>query len=172
LSPAQPVRLPVPIRVLFVCMGNICRSPTAEGVMRSLVAQAGLQESIELDSAGTGSWHVGSPPDARASATARTRGVSLEGSARQVRRADFDDFDLLIAMDAANVRELRGLADGDEQRAKVRLLREFDAASAATGELDVPDPYYGPGDGFAEVFDLVQAACAGLLERIEAGELQ
>ena len=172
MSPAQPVRLPVPIRVLFVCMGNICRSPTAEGVMRSLVAQAGLQESIELDSAGTGSWHVGSPPDARASATARTRGVSLEGSARQVRRADFDDFDLLIAMDAANVRELRGLADGDEQRAKVRLLREFDAASAATGELDVPDPYYGPGDGFAEVFDLVQAACAGLLERIEAGELQ
>ena len=172
MSPAQPVRLPVPIRVLFVCMGNICRSPTAEGVMRSLVAQAGLQESIELDSAGTGSWHVGSPPDARASATARTRGVSLEGSARQVRRADFDDFDLLIAMDAANVRELRGLADGDEQRAKVRLLREFDAASAATGELDVPDPYYGAGDGFAEVFDLVQAACAGLLERIEAGELQ
>jgi low molecular weight protein-tyrosine phosphatase len=172
VSAAQPVRLPVPIRVLFVCMGNICRSPTAEGVMRSLVAQAGLQESIELDSAGTGSWHVGSPPDARASATARTRGVSLEGSARQVRRADFDDFDLLIAMDAANVRELRGLANGDEQRAKVRLLREFDAASAATGELDVPDPYYGAGDGFAEVFDLVQAACVGLLERIEAGELQ
>ena len=168
MSPAQPVRLPVPIRVLFVCMGNICRSPTAEGVMRSLVAQAGLQESIELDSAGTGSWHVGSPPDARASATARTRGVSLEGSARQVRRADFDDFDLLIAMDAANVRELRGLADGDEQRAKVRLLREFDAASAATGELDVPDPYYGAPGGFEEVFDIVQAGCEGLLAEIRA----
>jgi protein-tyrosine phosphatase len=173
----------LPIRVLFVCLGNICRSPTAEGVMRSLVAQAGLGESIELDSAGTGSWHVGSPPDARASATARARGVTLEGSSRQVRRTDFDDFDLLIAMDAANVRELQGLIDGDQQhpegqtprgagrRAKVRLLREFDPASAGTGELDVPDPYYGAGDGFAEVFDLVQAACRGLLGQIEAGEL-
>jgi protein-tyrosine phosphatase len=160
------------MRLLFVCLGNICRSPTAEGVMRSLVVQAGLQESIELDSAGTGSWHVGSPPDARASATARARGVTLEGISRQVRRTDFDDFDLLIAMDAANMRELQGLAHGDQERSKVRLLREFDPASAGSGELDVPDPYYGAGDGFAEVFDLVQAACTGLLSQIEADELQ
>jgi protein-tyrosine phosphatase len=158
-------------RILFVCLGNICRSPTAEGVMRSLVAQAGLQDSIELDSAGTGAWHVGSPPDERATEAASIRGVALEGSARQVRTADFKDFDLLIAMDSANLRDLRALAQGDEERAKVRLLREFDPASAVAGDLDVPDPYYGAGDGFAKVFDLVQAACEGLLAQIQAGEI-
>jgi protein-tyrosine phosphatase len=158
-------------RILFVCLGNICRSPTAEGVMRSLVAQAGLEDSIELDSAGTGAWHVGSPPDARATEAASTRGVALEGSARQVRTTDFKDFDLLIAMDSANLRDLRALAQGDEERAKVRLLREFDPTSVGSGDLDVPDPYYGTGDGFAKVFDLVQAACEGLLSQIQAGEI-
>jgi protein-tyrosine phosphatase len=158
-------------RILFVCLGNICRSPTAEGVMRSLVAQAGLEDSIELDSAGTGAWHVGSPPDQRATAAAGDRGVVLEGAARQVRAADFDDFDLLIAMDSANLRDLRALAHDEEQRAKVRLLREFDPASAGSADLDVPDPYYGSGDGFAEVFELVRAACEGLLTQIRAGEI-
>jgi protein-tyrosine phosphatase len=158
--------------ILFVCLGNICRSPTAEGVMRSLVVQAGLEDSIELDSAGTGAWHVGSPPDERATAAADTRGVTLEGSARQVRTTDFKDFDLLIAMDGANLRDLRALAHGDEERAKVRLLREFDPASAGAGDLDVPDPYYGAGDGFAKVFDLVHAACEGLLAQIQAGEIR
>jgi protein-tyrosine phosphatase len=160
-----------PVRLLFVCLGNICRSPTAEGVMRSLVVQAGLQEQIVLDSAGTGSWHVGNPPDSRSSAAARARGVTLDGSSRQVTDEDFDDFDLLIAMDSSNLRDLQELARDDRQRAKVRLLREFDPQSAATGDLDVPDPYYGVGDGFARVFDLVHAACVGLLEKIEAGEL-
>ena len=98
--------------------------------MRSLVEQAGLQDSVELDSAGTGAWHVGSPPDARASAAAESRGVRLEGRARQVRRTDFDDFDLLLAMDTSNMRELRQLAPGVQEREKVRLLREFDPASA------------------------------------------
>ena len=158
-------------RILFVCLGNICRSPTAEGVMRSLVAQAGLEHSIELDSAGTGAWHVGSPPDERATTAASTRGVALAGSARQVRTADFKDFDLLIAMDSANLRDLRVLAHGDEERAKVRLLREFDPVSAGAGDLDVPDPYYGAGDGFAKVFDLVHAGCEGLLAQIQAGEI-
>jgi protein-tyrosine phosphatase len=158
-------------RLLFVCLGNICRSPTAEGVMRSLVVQAGLEDSIELDSAGTGAWHVGSPPDERATAEAHTRGVALEGSARQVRTSDFKDFDLLIAMDSANLRDLRALAHGDEERAKVRLLREFDPASTGSGGLDVPDPYYGAGDGFAKVFDLVHAACEGLLSQIQEGEI-
>jgi protein-tyrosine phosphatase len=158
-------------RLLFVCLGNICRSPTAEGVMRELVARAGLQDEIELDSAGTGAWHVGSVPDARASAAAGARGVALEGSARQVRTTDFQDFDLLIAMDRANLRDLRALAHGDDERAKVRLLREFDPASTEADDLDVPDPYYGTGDGFAEVFELVSAACAGLLAQIRAGEL-
>jgi protein-tyrosine phosphatase len=159
------------VRLLFVCLGNICRSPTAEGVMRTLVAQAGLEDSIELDSAGTGAWHVGSPPDERATAEAHARGVALEGSARQVRTSDFKDFDLLIAMDSANLRDLRALAHGDEERAKVRLLREFDPASTGSGDLDVPDPYYGAGDGFAKVFDLVHAACEGLLSQIQGGEI-
>jgi protein-tyrosine phosphatase len=174
--PAHPVRLPacapqgVPFRVLFVCLGNICRSPTAEGVMRALVTEANLQDSIELDSAGTGGWHVGSAPDARASATARGRGIVLQGSARQVRDEDFFDFDLLLAMDSENMRELRARAPGENERAKVKLLRDFDPASSGTADLDVPDPYYGAPGGFEEVFDLVHGACEGLLERIRAGE--
>ncbi len=159
------------MRLLFVCLGNICRSPTAEGVMRSLAEQAGMGERIEIDSAGTGAWHVGSPPDARASATARARGVALEGVARQVVLDDFEEFDLVLAMDRENLRALRRLAPNDEQRGRIHLLREFDPASAGA-DLDVPDPYYGAGDGFEEVFDLVHAACAGLLERIKAGELE
>jgi protein-tyrosine phosphatase len=154
------------VRLLFVCLGNICRSPTAEGVMRSLVEGEGLQDAFELDSAGTGAWHVGSPPDGRASAAARARGVVLDGRARQVRLEDFDDFDVLLAMDGENMRELRQLAPGEEERAKVRLLREFDPASAGVRELDVPDPYYGAAGGFEEVFELVQAACEGLLEQL------
>lgn len=168
--PAPPARLPVPVRVLFVCLGNICRSPTAEGVMRMLVEREGLQSAIHVESAGTGGWHVGSPPDARAAEAARARGVALDGTARQVRAQDFDDFDLLVAMDGENQRALRTLAPGEQEREKVRLLREFDPASASmdagTGDLDVPDPYYGGAGGFDEVFELVQAACEGLLAQI------
>jgi protein-tyrosine phosphatase len=165
------------VRLLFVCLGNICRSPTAEGVMRELVAREGLADDVQVESAGTGAWHVGSAPDRRASAAARAHGVALEGSARQVAEADFDDFDLLLAMDRQNARELRARARGERQAAKVRLLREFDPASvagdgsAAGHDLDVPDPYYGGDDGFDEVFALVQAACAGLLEQIRAGRV-
>jgi low molecular weight protein-tyrosine phosphatase len=159
------------LRLLFVCLGNICRSPTAEGVMRSLVVEAGLQDSIELDSAGTGAWHVGSPPDARATAAARSRGTVLEGHARQVTPEDLDFYDLVIAMDSENMGALRALAPGRAQRAKVRMLREFDPASVDQGDLDVPDPYYGGEGGFDHVYDLVEAACRGLLERIQAGEL-
>jgi protein-tyrosine phosphatase len=166
-----------PVRVLFVCLGNICRSPTAEGVMRELVASEGLEGAIAVESAGTGAWHVGSPPDARAAEAALAHGVALGGTARQVRAQDFQDFDYLVAMDAENLRALRSLAHGEEERAKVRLLREFDAASAPplgaeaggaqdAADLDVPDPYYGGADGFDEVFELVRAACAGLLEQL------
>jgi protein-tyrosine phosphatase len=166
-------------RLLFVCLGNICRSPTAEGVMGALVREEGLVGVIDLDSAGTGAWHVGSAPDARARQAARERGVILEGRARQVRPEDFAEFDLLLAMDSENAHELRRIAGDDEERAKVRLLREFDPASAPAspasaaqgGDLDVPDPYYGGPGGFDEVFDLVQAACRGLLEEIRAGRV-
>jgi protein-tyrosine phosphatase len=168
-APESPARPPLPFKLLFVCLGNICRSPTAEGVMRALVADAGLEEAIHIDSAGTGSWHVGSAPDERATDAARARGLVLEGTARQVQPADFVDFDLLVAMDGENARELGALAEDDEQRAKVRLLREFDPQSPP--DLDVPDPYYGGPGGFDEVLDLVQAACEGLLVEIREGRV-
>jgi protein-tyrosine phosphatase len=152
--------------ILFVCLGNICRSPTAEGVMRALVREAGLERSIEVDSAGTGGWHVGSAPDERAAAAARARGITLAGHARQVSAEDLIDFDLVLAMDNANLSELRRLASDEQQLEKVRLLREFDPASEGARDLDVPDPYYGSHDGFAEVLDLVEAACAGLLAHV------
>lgn len=153
-------------RVLFVCMGNICRSPTAEGVMRGLVTKAGLGDRIELDSAGTGAWHAGSSPDPRSTAAAARRGISLAGAARQVRLEDFDAFDMIVALDGANARDLRRLAPDSAAAGKVRLLREFDPAGGA--ELDVPDPYYGEADGFGHVLDLVDAACRGLLHELQA----
>jgi protein-tyrosine phosphatase len=161
-------------RILFVCLGNICRSPTAESVMRALVREAGLEESIELDSAGTGAWHVGNPPDERATATARTRGIVLEGAARVLRREDFDAFDLVIAMDRKNLADLRRLAPDERARSRIRLLREFDPASVdqdPTHPLDVPDPYYGGPRGFEDVLDLVHAACEGLLVQVRVGQV-
>jgi len=160
-----------PVRLLFVCLGNICRSPTAEGVMRSLVDADGLRERVEIDSAGTGAWHVGSPPDARATEAAASQGVTLSGQARRVEPDDFERFDLILAMDAANLRDLRALAGSPEAAAKVRLLREFDPASAGERDLDVPDPYYGGEHGFGRVFEMVQAACGGLLDEIRAGRV-
>jgi protein-tyrosine phosphatase len=171
VAQSRSVRRPVPVRLLFVCLGNICRSPTAQGTMRALVREAGLEDEIELDSAGTGSWHVGSAPDERATAAAAGRGIALEGAARSVRAEDFNDFDLILAMDRQNLGELRRLAPDASARSRVRLLREFDPTSAGREDLDVPDPYYGEGDGFELVLDHVQAACAGLLAQIRAGEL-
>jgi protein-tyrosine phosphatase len=153
--------------LLFVCLGNICRSPTAEGVMRDLLRREGLERQIRLDSAGTGAWHIGEPPDARATAAARARGIALEGAARQVRAEDFEDFDLLLAMDRRNVRDLHQLAPDAESSSRIRLLREFDPLS--DGDLDVPDPYHGGPRGFEDVLDLVQAACLGLLAEVRGG---
>ena len=133
--------------------------------MRSLVRERGLEDTVVIDSAGTGGWHVGAPPDERSTSAAARRGITLEGAARKVRAGDFDDFDLILAADRENVAALRALAPDDEARAKVRLLREFDPASAG-GDLDVPDPYYGAEGGFDEVLDLVEAACAGLLDEV------
>jgi protein-tyrosine phosphatase len=158
------------VRILFVCLGNICRSPTAEGVMRSLLHKADMEREVLIDSAGTGGWHIGSPPDSRAAAAAGERGIRLEGVARTVREEDFEDFDLLVAMDRENMSALRRLAPNEKARDKVHLLREFDPASN-TADLDVPDPYYGAPDGFDQVLDLVHAACEGLLEDIRAGRV-
>ena len=157
-----------PTRLLFVCMGNICRSPTAEGVMRHLLREQGFEDEIEIDSAGTGGWHVGNPPDERATEAARRRGIALAGAARTVRPSDFEQYDLLLAADRENLADLRALAPDDEARAKVRLLREFDPGSRGAPDLDVPDPYYGGPHGFEEVLDLVEAACRGLLEEVRA----
>ena len=154
------------MRLLFVCMGNICRSPTMEGVMRHVVREEGLEDRVEIDSAGTGGWHAGDPPDRRATAAAARRGVRLEGAARQIRREDFERFDLILCADRDNLRDVHALAPDDEARERVRLLREFDGASAGAPDLDVPDPYYGGADGFELVLDQVEAACRGLLAHV------
>jgi protein-tyrosine phosphatase len=155
-------------KILFVCLGNICRSPTAEGVLRHLVAERGLEDEIEIDSAGTGGWHVGAAPDERATAAALERGIELAGAARKVAFSDFEEFDLLLAMDEDNARDLRNLAP-DHAEGKVRLLREFDPTAVAGADLDVPDPYYGGPEGFEEVLDMVDRACRGLLAEIAPG---
>jgi protein-tyrosine phosphatase len=156
------------MRLLFVCMGNICRSPTAEAVMRAVVAREGLDGEVEIDSAGTGSWHVGNPPDRRSTAAARARGIVLDGAARQVTAADFEDYDLLLAADAENVADLRRLAPDAQAAEKIVLLRQFDPEAVAAGDLDVPDPYYGGPSGFEDVLDLVESACEGLLSSLRA----
>jgi protein-tyrosine phosphatase len=150
-------------RVLFVCMGNICRSPTAEGVFRARVREAGLHEHILTDSAGTGDWHVGEAPDPRARSAASRRGYPIDDlRARQVVVADFTQFDLVLAMDWDNLRNLMRLCPG-EHRHKVRLFLEF--SSRFQGQ-EVPDPYFGGREGFDQVLDMVEDAAAGLLEAL------
>jgi len=149
--------------VLFVCTGNICRSPTADGVFRHLVREAGLEAKVRVDSAGTHDYHAGEPPDERAQVHALRRGYDLSAlRARQVARGDFERFDLVLAMDRGHLRVLQRLAP-PEHRHKLRLFMEF----AATRRRDeVPDPYYGGAGGFEEVLDMVEDAAHGLLEEL------
>ncbi len=155
-----------PVRLLFVCLGNICRSPTGEGVMRALVRDAGLEGEIEVASAGTSHWHIGEPPDPRSTAAAARRGIVIDGAGAQAVPGDFDRYDLLLAMDAMNERDLLALAPDDAARVEVHRLREFDPTAVAAGDLDVPDPYTGGSRGFEDVLDQVERACAGLLEHV------
>ena len=149
--------------VLFVCMGNICRSPTAEGVFRHLAEEGGSSDHIEIDSAGTHAYHINEPPDRRASAAAKRRGYSLsEIRARRVVDMDFERFDFIIAMDRDNVQRLVEQADV-EHHDKIRLFLEF----ANAQEDEVPDPYYGGATGFERVLDLVEDASRGLLEMLQ-----
>ncbi len=151
--------------VLFVCMGNICRSPTAEGVFRKHVSDAGLDAEILTDSAGTHAYHSGEPADRRAHAAAMRRGFSLEGiCARKVMDEDFEDFDYILAMDQDNLMTLQERAP-DELRSKVRLFLEF---AESRDENEVPDPYYGGSAGFERVLDLVEEASQGLLETLRS----
>ena len=151
------------VKVCFVCLGNICRSPTAEGVMKHLVVQHGLVGSVEADSAGTIGHHAGEPPDARARAAARRRGIEVGGRSRRFERSDWDEFDYVIAMDEQNLADLTRMAPSKAHRGKLALLLAFDPASS---ERSVPDPYYGDGDGFERVLDLCTAGCEGLLDHI------
>lgn len=152
------------VRVCFVCLGNICRSPTAEGVFRHLVAEAGLAEAFELDSAGTAGYHSGAAPDPRARAAGKRAGIPVGGEARQFQAADFARFDYVLAMDASNAKELRSLAPTPAARAKIRLLRSFDPS--APPNAPIPDPYYGDDSGFDEVLELCRSACRHLLAAI------
>lgn len=155
------------MRVLFVCLGNICRSPTAETVFRSKVVQRGLNGEVEVDSAGTGGWHAGEAPDRRAVAEAERCGLSMSGRARQVTASDLRDFDLIIAMDEANRRDLLALATDDHIRERIQLLRDWDP-EAAGHDRAVPDPYYGGDREFAEMFEIVDRACEGLIADVAA----
>jgi protein-tyrosine phosphatase len=153
------------LNVLFVCLGNICRSPTAHGVFAAMVERTGAGAQIRVDSAGTAAWHAGKAPDPRTTATARRRGVDLSAlRARQVTGADFESFDMILAMDSANLAALQALQPATYP-GHLGLLLDF---APAVGLRDVPDPYYGDGDGFERVYDLVEVACAGLLKHLQA----
>ena len=152
------------ISLLFVCLGNICRSPTAEGVFRATCQQRELSGQFRIDSAGTAEWHVGKPPDTRALRAARGRGVDLSMlRARQVEAGDFENFDFILAMDESNIEDLSALRPQGSSAHLHRFL-EFNKSA---NSLDVPDPYYGGDAGFEQVLDLVEDACAGLLTDIK-----
>jgi protein-tyrosine phosphatase len=151
------------MKVLFVCMGNICRSPTAEGVMLHLLQQQGLATKISVDSAGTHGYHIGAPPDARTQATARRAGVELSGlRARQVSAADCELFDVVLAMDRNNLQHLQAICPPAHQH-KLQLLMVY---APTWQSADVPDPYYGGTNGFERVLDMVHDACQGLLTEL------
>lgn len=151
------------IRVLFVCLGNICRSPTAQGVFEQVIAEAGWSERIQVDSAGTHAYHAGEPPDRRAQMEAAQRGIDLSRQrARAITEADFHEFDWIVAMDSSNYSILASRCPPERRERVVRLL-DF---APHLGETDVPDPYYGGQHGFSRVLDLVDAGARGLFEQL------
>lgn len=155
----------MPYQLLFVCLGNICRSPSAENIMNHAIAQAGLSDRIVCDSAGTSSYHIGSPPDARMQAAGRRRGLKLKGRARQLQPEDLAKFDLILAMDRENYRDILHLDSQGIYKDKVRLMCDY---AQNHRDRDVPDPYYGGESGFDYVMDLLEDACQGLLQEIKA----
>jgi protein-tyrosine phosphatase len=156
---------PTHVSVLFVCLGNICRSPLAEGIFQHLVEENGASHRYRIDSAGTGAWHAGEPADPRSRDVAERNGIILRCTARQVREEDFHEFDLILAMDRSNLTDLESVRPAPEVRADLRLFREFDPEG--NGDLEVPDPYYGGPDGFDRVFEMVLRSCQALLEELE-----
>ena len=152
------------ISVLMVCLGNICRSPMAEGVFKHILDEEGLSDRVRVDSAGTGSWHVGESPDIRSVRISASHGVTLSGTARQVQPEDFQDFDYIVAMDMSNLDNLERFRAGVGGDAALYLLREFDPEGGPGAE--VPDPYYGGPMGFENVYSMVDRSCRGLLDHI------
>jgi protein-tyrosine phosphatase len=153
------------VKVLFVCLGNICRSPLAEGVFIQRVQEAGLQDKIFVESAGTSGWHIGEPPDPRSVDVARENGIELNSYGRKAISNDFQDFDYIIAMDQNNYADLKRLpGSSKEGAAKLLLMRDFDTYGQGQ---DVPDPYYGGDDGFKHVFEMLDRSCRNLLEEIK-----
>ncbi|MBN2718746.1 MAG: low molecular weight phosphotyrosine protein phosphatase [Deltaproteobacteria bacterium] len=153
-------------KIMFVCMGNICRSPLAHAVFEDMVARAQLSDRFEIESSGTISHHVGELPDSRMRETASRHGVSMTHRARQFRKADLDAYDMIFAMDADNLSNIRRLAPNSEQLKKVQLFRNFDPD--ASPNADVPDPYYGGAEGFENVFQIVHRTAANLLESLKS----
>jgi protein-tyrosine phosphatase len=154
-------------RVCFVCLGNICRSPLAEGVFRDLVRREGLADAFEVESAGIASYHVGDPPDPRSVRVAAQNGIVLDGVGQQFRAKDFDRFDLILALDRDIYASLERLAPHAAAKAKIQMLRAYDPK--ATASLDVPDPYYGNSSHFERVYEMVQRSCQGLLAAVTDG---
>lgn len=157
----------MPYKLLFVCLGNICRSPSAENIMNHLIAKAGLSDRIICDSAGTSSYHIGSPPDRRMTLAAKKKGITLVGEARQFQRSDFEDYDLILAMDQENYVDILALDLNQDYGDKVKLMCDF---ATSHSDRDVPDPYYGGSDGFAYVIDLLLDGCQGLLDYVVESE--
>jgi protein-tyrosine phosphatase len=156
-------------RICFVCLGNIVRSPLGENMFKHLAQQAGAADRYEVDSAGTGSWHVGESPDRRMRRVAAQHSLKYDGRARQFHRNDFEKFDLIIAMDTENLANLHRLAGSEQDSAKIHLMREFDSQSGP--DASVPDPYYGGIDGFEKVYVIVERSCQGLLDALENGQV-
>ncbi|OLP20159.1 protein tyrosine phosphatase [Leptolyngbya sp. 'hensonii'] len=154
----------MPYKLLFVCLGNICRSPAAENLMNHLLEQQNLADVVICDSAGTSSYHVGSPPDRRMTAAAAQRGIVMKGQARQFCAADFEDFDLILAMDRDNYWNILNLDATDRYREKVKSMCDF---CTRHSDREVPDPYYGGQEGFNYVLNLLQDACEGLLQDLQ-----
>lgn len=153
------------MRILFVCLGNICRSPTAHAATLEALADAGVANRVLLDSAGIGGWHVGNPPDRRMRAAADDAGLTLQGYARQVVAGELADWDLIVAMDRDNLADLRAMAPSDAVRGRIRLFRDYDPDADMS---EVPDPYYGGPQGFADVVEICRAAAAGLANEVIA----
>ena len=153
------------VEVCFVCLGNICRSPLAQGVFEALVIEEGLQDRIIISSAGVGNWHVGNPPDTRMQQTARDHGIHLNSLARQFQSSDFKQMDLVLAMDHSNLSALKQMRPAPELDDKLFLFRSFDPQR--NNDLDVPDPYYGGSKGFETVYQIVERTCPKVLEHLK-----